>query len=127
MSLKAFYVRIVLILGLFSICAAAASAQALSAGTVAGVVVDPNNAAVPNANVTIANVVTGYTRTVTSGSDGTFRFDNVPPNSYQLSVTASGFRVATQSVNVRTSVPISVKSPINVGDTTASVTVSVDA
>ena len=79
--------------------------QALSAGTVAGVVLDPNNAAVPNATIKIANSVTGYTRTVTSNADGTFRFDNVPPNNYQLSVAASGFQDATQNLSVRTSAP----------------------
>ena len=38
-----------------------ASAQGLSAGTVTGVVVDPNKAVVPNATVTLENAVTGYT------------------------------------------------------------------
>jgi hypothetical protein len=99
-------------------------AQGLGAGTVEGVVLDPNNASVPSANVTIANPVTGYTRTVTSDADGAFRFDNVPPNNYQLSVSASGFNVATQSLTVRTAVPISVKVPLTVGGTSVSVTVS---
>ena len=106
------------------ILSGAAFGQSLSAGTVEGVVLDPNNAAVPNANVTIANSVTGYTRTVTSNSDGTFRFDNVPPNNYQLSVAATGFNVATQVVSVRTSVPINLKIPLTVGGATASVTVT---
>jgi hypothetical protein len=79
---------------------------------------------VQGADVTIANPVTGYTRTVTSDADGAFRFDNVPPNSYQLSVSASGFNVSTQSLTVRTSVPISVKIPLTVGGTAVSVTVS---
>jgi hypothetical protein len=99
-------------------------AQGLGAGTVEGVVLDPNNASVPSANVTIANPVTGYTRTVTSDADGAFRFDNVPPNNYQLSVSASGFNVATQSLTVRSSVPISIKIPLTVGGATVSVTVS---
>jgi len=36
---------------------APAHAQALTAGTVSGAVVDPNGAVVPNANVTIENVL----------------------------------------------------------------------
>ena len=99
-------------------------AQGLSSGTVAGTVLDPNNAAVPNANVTIANPVTGYKRTVTSGADGTFRFDNVPPNSYQLSVSASGFNVATKSLDVRSSVPMNIQVPLTVGGASVNVTVS---
>src|ERR1700730_2462733 len=116
--------RLVCLIALISVLSSAAFGQALSAGTVAGVVLDPNNAAVQNANVTIANSVTGYTRTVTSNADGTFRFDNVPPNNYQLSVAASGFDTATQHVNVRTSVPISVKIPLSVGSASATVTVT---
>src|SRR4030081_3172242 len=101
--------RLVCLLALISLFSSAALAQALSAGTVAGVILDPNNAAVPNANVTIANSVTGYTRSVTSAADGTFRFDNVPPNNYQLSVAATGFDTATQNLSIRTSVPINLK------------------
>ena len=89
-------------------------AQSLSAGTVGGVVVDPNGAVVSNASVTIANSVTGYTRVVNTDKDGAFRFDNVPPNNYQLSVSASGFAAERESVVVRTSVPISLKIPLAV-------------
>ena len=53
MSLKAFHVRLVMIIGLISICTVATLAQSLNAGTVEGVVVDPNKAVVPNATVTI--------------------------------------------------------------------------
>src|SRR5882724_10931244 len=116
--------RLVCLFALISLLSSAALAQALSAGTVAGVVLDPNNAAVPNATVTIANSITGYTRTVTSNADGTFRFDNVPPNNYQLSVAASGFEAAIQNFSVRTSVPISLKIPLSIGGASETVTVT---
>ena len=116
--------RLVCLLATISMLSAVAFAQALSAGTVAGVVLDPNNAVVPSANVTIANPVTGYTRSAVTSSDGTFRFDNVPPNNYQLSVSASGFGPANQSVNVRTSVPINLKLNLTVGEASETVTVT---
>jgi hypothetical protein len=116
--------RLAGLLALISIFSSAALAQALSAGTVAGVVLDPNNAVVPSANVTIANPVTGYTRSAVTNSDGTFRFDNVPPNNYQLSVSASGFGPANQAVNVRTSVPINLKLNLTVGQASETVTVT---
>jgi len=102
-------------------------AQSLSAGTVGGVVVDPNGAVVPNASVTIANSVTGYTRVVNTDKDGAFRFDNVPPNNYQLSVSASGFAADRETVVVRTSVPISLKIPLAVSTATETVTVTTNA
>lgn len=115
--------QLILLLIVTTISTAPIWAQGLGAGTVAGTVIDPNNAAVPNATLTIANPVTGYKRTATSDADGAFRFDNVPPNTYQLSVSASGFNVATQSVDVRSSVPVSIKVPLSVGGASAVVNV----
>ena len=115
---------LIVLIALISISLIPVLAQALGAGTVAGTVVDPNNAVVPNANVTIANPVTGYTRSAVTSQDGTFRFDNVPPNSYQISISASGFSPAAQNVNVRTSVPIALKVALNVGTASETVTVS---
>lgn len=116
--------RLVGLLVLISIFSSATFAQALSAGSVAGVVLDPNSAAVPNASVTIANSVTGYTRTVASTADGSFRFDNVPPNNYQLSVAATGFDTVTQNFSVRTSVPLSLKIALSIGGANETVTVT---
>ena len=104
-----------------------ANAQALNAGAVSGVVVDPNNANIPNASVTLSNPVTGYKRTVTSEADGSFQFNDVPPNNYQLSVAATGFAPATQSVTVRSSVPINLKVPLEVSSATETVTVTSNA
>ena len=73
----------------------AVNAQALSAGSVTGAVVDPNGAVVPNASVTLANPITGYKRTTSTDTEGSFRFSDVPPNNYQLAVSATGFSAAT--------------------------------
>src|SRR5215831_18125584 len=74
-------------------------AQSLgSAGTVSGTVTDPNNAVIKGATVVIQNSVTGYRRAATTDSAGAFRFTDVPPNNYQLTVTTNEFNTATQSV-----------------------------
>jgi hypothetical protein len=104
-----------------------AKAQALSAGAVSGTVVDPNGAVVPNATITLANSITGYKRTVTTDSDGSFRFTDVPPNNYQLAISATGFSPSNQTLTVRTAVPISLKIPLEVGNTAETVTVSSNA
>src|SRR5438094_7161781 len=103
------------------------TAQGLSAGTVSGVVVDPNGAVVPNASVTMGNSVTGYTRTVNTDKDGAFRFDNVPLNNYQVSVSATGFAADRETVVVRTSVPITLKIPLAISSATETVTVTSNA
>ena len=103
------------------------NAQALTAGSITGSVVDPNGAVVPNATVTLSNAITGFKRTATADAEGTFRFDNVPPNNYQLVVSAIGFAPATQTLTVRTTVPVTLKVPLELTSATATVTVSSSA
>jgi hypothetical protein len=122
--LRAALYFILLVLAL-TVSGTPARAQSLgSAGTVSGVVTDPNGAVVPNATVTISNPVTGYTRTVNADADGSFRFGDVPPNNYHITVSAAGFDAAHQDLTVRQSVPISLKIPLAVGGTSETVTVT---
>ena len=109
--------RLVLLLAAVALLSSLAAAQSLgSAGTVTGIVADPNNAVLPNATVKIENPVTGYTRTTTTGEDGSFRFNDVPPQNYQITVNANGFAPEQQAVSVRTAVPINLKITLAVGE-----------
>src|SRR5262245_41007910 len=100
-------------------------AQSLgSAGTISGTVTDPNNAVVKGATVVLQNSVTGYRRTATTDSGGEFRFTDVPPNNYQLTVTASEFNTASQGVTVRTLVPINLNIPLTVSGVSSTVDIS---
>src|ERR1041384_6662105 len=94
--------------------------QSLTAGTVSGTVRDPDNAVVPNASVTIENAVTSYKETITTGTDGTFRFNNVPFNTYLLTTVATGFAAAKQTLNVRSSVPVNIDVPLSISGATES-------
>jgi hypothetical protein len=86
-------------------------AQSLgNAGTIEGTVIDPSGAVVTGAEITLHNAVTGYSRSVASGSDGSFRLTNIPPNPYHLEVKASGFSIFAQNVDIRNSVPVQVKA-----------------
>src|SRR5579871_2527155 len=101
-------------------------AQSLgNAGTVEGTVADPSAAAVPQAVVTLRNSVTGYSQSVVSGADGTFRITNLPPNPYQLEIQASGFSQYSQKVEIRNAIPISVKAVLSLAG--ANTTVQVEA
>jgi hypothetical protein len=92
-------------------------------GTIHGMVKDPSGAAVVGATVEISNPPSGYTRTVTSGSDGTFTFSNVPFNPYHMTVTATGFEPYVEDVAVRSSVPTTVSVALKVVTAVTSVTV----
>src|SRR5258708_25374283 len=83
------------------------SAQSLgNAGTIEGTVVDATGAVVAKAQVTLRNAVSGYTQTVQTGTDGSFRLVNIPPNPYRLEIKAPGFSTSSQNVDVRNSIPI---------------------
>src|ERR1044071_2977315 len=116
--------KVILTLVMCSFSTVSVLAQGLTSGTVTGTVTDPNGAVVPNATVTLENAVTGYTRSMTVGTDGAFRFDNVPFNNYVYSASASGFSAVRGAINIRTSVPITLTIPLAVGAATATVTVS---
>jgi len=111
----------------FSTASVISRAQGLSSGTIIGVVVDPNKAVVPNATVTIENAVTGYKQSLNTGTEGTFRFENVPFNNYVYGVSAPGFSGARGGINVRTSVPITLTIPLAVSAATETVTVTANA
>src|SRR5215470_9079478 len=97
-SLKA---TLLLLLGLLvgipalSFCARAQSLG--NTGTIMGSVVDPSGAVVPSAKVTLTNPVTGYANQTTTGGDGSFRFNNLPPNAYHLEVKSEKFSLYRQS------------------------------
>lgn len=72
-------------------------------GTIVGTVTDANNAAVANANVTVANPSTGFSRTYQSNSDGVFTASLIPPGTYSMTVEAAGFKRYVQE-NIQISV-----------------------
>src|SRR5713226_210454 len=74
--------------------ASVAYGQGSGAGTITGRVLDPKGASVPSANVTVMNVDTGIARTTTTTSDGLYRFENMPPGTYDVTIGAEGFTKA---------------------------------
>jgi hypothetical protein len=67
--------------------------------------------------------VSGFRRDATTGSDGSFRFTNVPFNPYHLTVTATGFSTYTQDAGVRSTVPTTLPIGLKLGTANTSVTV----
>ncbi len=82
---------------LVGIIAAGGFLQAQVTSRLTGSVVDPSNAAVPGAKIDI--FVPGGTNPIISSvttADGLFAFTSLPVGSYDVVVTAAGFRKATQ-------------------------------
>jgi hypothetical protein len=74
---------------------APASAQ-VAGGTLSGTITDPSDKLVPQAQVSIINVATGITTTVTTNTDGFYIAPNLLPGEYQVTVSAKGFNTETR-------------------------------
>jgi hypothetical protein len=120
--LKRFGIYAAFVLGI-ALLFAAGPTKGQTSGTIEGVVKDPSGGVVANATVEISYSVSGYKRQVTTGSDGAFRFTNVPFNTYHMVVTAAGFANFAQDVDVRSAVPASAPVSLTVGAANTSVTV----
>src|SRR5437899_6356628 len=104
--LKRLSISLVFALGLLVLFAAGpAKAQMGNSGSIEGVVKDPSGGVVAGATVEISYAVSGFHRETGTGSDGSFKFTNVPFNSYHLAVTAGGFHSSAQYVDERSAVP----------------------
>ena len=69
----------------------------------------------PGATVTVENPVSGYSRNTTSDAAGHYQFTNLPLNPYHLTVSVKGFAPYHQDVDVRSSVPVSLKNTLAIG------------
>src|SRR5687767_14787502 len=96
--------------GVSCLCIAPAYAQYTTA-SFGGNVVDSDNAVLPQSQVTVRNVATGFTQSTNTDDSGAFLFPRLPVGSYELRVERPGF-----SRYVRTGITLTV-------DQAASVTV----
>ncbi|MBC7926163.1 MAG: carboxypeptidase regulatory-like domain-containing protein [Bryobacteraceae bacterium] len=67
------------------------SAQQTS-GSIAGTVKDAQNAFVPAAKVVLTSKEQGFTREYSTGDNGNFLFNPLPPGNYQITIEAPGFK-----------------------------------
>ena len=65
-----------------------ASAQDYTSGVISGTVTNPDGSTASGATVTVSSTDTGVTRTATTGSNGSFRFNGLAAGSYNIEVTA---------------------------------------
>src|SRR5580704_16232677 len=63
-----------------------------SFSTITGLVTDQVGAVIPGVEVTITNITTGVSRTVTTNDIGAYRATQLPPGTYNVKTEAEGFR-----------------------------------
>jgi Carboxypeptidase regulatory-like domain len=104
-----------------------AMAQTAGTGALMGTLKDPSGGVVPNATVTATNVDTGQARNSTTGSDGTYKFDLLPPGDYRVRIEATGFQpVEVPAVKVTVTETAVLDRNLQVGSQTQTVTVEGD-
>jgi hypothetical protein len=110
----------------FLACGQSAMAQAVF-GQIIGTVTDPTGAAVPNATVVVTDVSKGTTVSLTSNSAGEFTVPHLIPDTYNLKVTATGFKGYEQkSMLVQADGSLSVSAVLAVGGSDQVVEVDAD-
>ncbi len=104
-----------------------AQAQATTAD-LTGSVIDPGGAVVPGATITARNISTGISRTVTSGTDGGYRFIALPPGEYEISAEAATFKkVVISPVRLTVGQTADLRINMEIGAQDAIVTVTGDS
>jgi hypothetical protein len=95
-------------------------------GVVQGTVKDPSGALVRDAKVTITQPVTGYSQTVQTDQQGSFKLVNIPFNTYKVQAEAPGFQAAEQSIDLESTIPANLELSLSLAGATAAVTVTAD-
>ncbi len=92
--------------------------------TILGTVTDPTGAVVTGATVTVKNEGTNFERTMVTDESGDYRIAGLELGNYQVSVTTPGFKTFVRiGVDLNSSQIKRVDAPLEVGETTSTVTV----
>src|SRR5215510_3198346 len=113
----------------FALCALflTVSVRAQYRASIQGTVTDTQGAVVSGATVTLLNEETGQTYKATSGDDGIFNFNGLPPSKFTITVEKAGFKTKTiKGFGVIAEQANAVNLQLEVGDVTQAVTVNGD-
>ncbi|MBN8729708.1 MAG: TonB-dependent receptor [Acidobacteria bacterium] len=101
-----------------------ANAQVLY-GSLVGNVKDASDSAIPDAEITVLQTATGFTRTARSNESGQFLIPTVPGGVYEITVKKTGFTTfSTKNVTVSANAATRVDATLAVGTVAESVNVS---
>ena len=97
----------------------------IGGGSIVGNIFDQNQAAVPNATVTIVDLGTNKRQTTTTNSEGYYEFPLLPAGRYQVEVTATNFEeTKSQPFDLNTGTRPKIDLTLGITGTQAQVTVT---
>lgn len=98
--------------------------RAQNVGSLRGQVSDPAGASVIGAKVTATDASSGVTRTMVTGNDGGYNFEQLSPGTYRLEVLKDGFKgFVTSKVTVLVATPTTLDVHLELGSVTQRVIV----
>lgn len=113
---------------LFLLSGCAYLAAQIVSGTILGRTTDESRAGVPKATITLTNPSTGLERTAVSDDTGNFAFPQLPPGTYMLSATATGFKTYRVSgINLPVHQTVRADIQFEVGQITQNIVVKASA
>jgi hypothetical protein len=100
------------------------SAWAQFSSSVQGTVTDPTGAVVVGAKVSLVNTVTHVSASTTSSATGLYRFLSLAPGSYTITVSATSFGTAADTITLFTDQSLNFDIGLKVGSSSQTVTVT---
>lgn len=109
---------------LFAVGAPSLMAQSSSTGALTGTVTDQSGAVIAGATVSVTDAGTGQVRTATTDANGSYKFGLLPPGTYSVTFSSTGFQTLTvPSVTVNVTQTAVLDHKLQVGEQTEKVTV----
>ena len=100
-------------------------AQNQTTAEISGMITDASNAAVPNASVTAVGKETGIRRNTRSNNNGYYTLPLLPPGTYVLTVSATGFQtIAREGVSVDIDHTARIDFRLQIGSVSTQITVN---
>src|ERR1700681_2249306 len=113
---------------LFLGCASLFAQSQANTGTIEGTVTDPSDRAIPNAEVTLTNEGTNFTRVLTTDNEGRFRGLLLPLGNYKVTVKAGNFgTLVREGLDLKVGQTINLTLPMSVSSVQQEISVSAEA
>jgi len=117
--------RLVICTTLFVLAAATARAQ-VQTGAIGGIVTDSSNAVMPGVSVSVSgDKLIGGVQTQTTDATGGYRFDRLPPGTYNVKFELQGFKTIDRAdIAINASFVATVNAKLEVGSVSETITVT---
>src|SRR5580765_5191833 len=114
------------VLGMLIMLAATAAHAQVQTGSIAGIATDTSNAVMPGVTVSLSgDKLIGGVQTQTTDTSGAYRFDRLPPGSYQVKFELQGFRTIERTdIAISASFVATVNAKLEVGNLAETITVT---